>query len=250
MTVTPRIQGCTMTLPGRHIPAMLILLVSLAGCGQSDGGADSTEGAASHADANSDTARPQVVPGDGVVDFKQKGVLTSAAALFGLDGDRESLDMVRTVTSDRAFVTADGVYAFLETPGNFAHLAQVKGEQSLLIKGKLLARGRLVHIESTQPVEGKVPFDMTKYYAYDGQVTTMTGVNKCMCGIKIARMHPSCELGHLHHLVASDGKIYHYVQLADGADAAATMKYHSMPVSVTGRILPGQFISVETIETR
>jgi len=53
---------------------MLTLLVSLAGCGQSDGGADSAEGVASHADANGDTARSQVVPGDGVVDFEQKGV--------------------------------------------------------------------------------------------------------------------------------------------------------------------------------
>lgn len=229
---------------------VLVLLVSLAGCGQSDRGAEATDDAAPPAGAapGANTADQPAAAGDGVVDFDEKGVLTSAAMLFGVGGVRQPLDTVRAATSDRAFVTANGVFAFLETPGNFDHLAKAEGTQPLVIKGKLLTRGRLLHIESTEPVVGKFPIDMTKYHAPDGESTTITGVNKCMCGIKIAQMHTSCQLGHLHHLEAQDGKIYHYLQFTDGADATVTMKYHFKPVSVTGRVFPGQFVLVDSIE--
>lgn len=45
-----------------------------------------------------------------------------------------------------------------------------------------------------------------------GRQVTLEGVNKYQCGLAVADLSHSCKLGHLHHLEADDGKIYHYLQ--------------------------------------
>ena len=115
------------------------------------------------------------------------------------------------------------------------------------LQGKLLTKGRLLHTESVEAVD-EAAVDAARFRTDPGQKVTLTGTNKCMCGIKVAQMHTSCELGHLHHLVAEDGKIYHYLQFAPGGEAMATMTYHFKPMRVVARRLPGQFLLVESIE--
>ena len=49
-----------------------------------------------------------------------------------------------------------------------------------------------------------------------GQSLALKGTNKCQCGLDVAKLPPNCNLGHLHHLDADDGKTYHYMQFAQG----------------------------------
>jgi hypothetical protein len=71
------------------------------------------------------------------------------------------------------------------------------------------------------------------------------GTNKCQCGLSVAELPHSCALGHLHHLEASDGKIYHYLQYGDGKSAFLGHGTHFMNVEVKARVFPGQFLLVE-----
>jgi hypothetical protein len=52
-------------------------------------------------------------------------------------------------------------------------------------------------------------------------------------------------LGHLHHLEANDGKIYQYLQYADGKSAFLGEGTHFKNVELKARVFPGQFLLVE-----
>ena len=189
----------------------------------------------------------------GVVDFQANGVLVLATTFFDVVGERVDVrdvivNLADGATSDLAFVTGDGVYAFLETPENLEALKGIAPGSSVRLVGKLLREGRLLHVDDAEAAEG-LGFDTGGIAASAGEAVTLTGTNKCMCGISIAEMHTSCTLGHLHHLVAEDGQIYQYLQFAAGKDATATMQYHFANVTVTGLLLPGHFLLVDEIET-
>ena len=189
--------------------------------------------------------------GTGVVDFTGTGMLVRASTYFDVARARfnlDEMDLTDVGTSDWAFTTANGVYAFLETPENLETLKGIAPGSSVRLVGKLLREGRLLHVDDAEAVEG-LGFDTGGIAASAGEAVTLTGTNKCMCGISIAEMHTSCTLGHLHHLVTEDGQIYQYLQFAAGKDATATMQYHFANVTVTGLLLPGHFLLVDEIET-
>jgi len=52
-------------------------------------------------------------------------------------------------------------------------------------------------------------------------------------------------MGHLHHLDAIDGKIYHYLQYGDGKSAFLGNRTHFKNVEVNARVFPGHFLLVE-----
>ena len=80
-----------------------------------------------------------------------------------------------------------------------------------------------------------------------GEQVTLAGMNKCQCGLDVADLPHSCDLGHLHHLETEDGRIYHYLQSGSGNDAFLGSGSHFRPVEVTARLLPGQYLLVQEV---
>lgn len=222
---------------------MAISIATIAGCG-SDGpdpqpaGETSTPEVAATSDAGLTS---------GVVDFSEVGVLVAATSFLDASDHGPAAELVQPTTAGRALVTATGVYAFLETPENQAQLRDVEPGTTIRLTGKLMREGRLLHADSVEVFEG-IDLNLNPPRETGAESVTLRGSNKCMCGISEAEMHTSCALGHLHHLVADDGRIYHYLQTDAGQEAFATMNYHFKPVTVVGRVLPGQFLVVESIE--
>ena len=204
------------------------------------------EGGAPVGDASAPEGSSSGAPA--VVDFDQIGLLVEASSFFEATRGRATAEIVEAGTADRALVTPEGVFAFLETPANAEKVGPIEPNTPVRLQGKLLTRGNLLHTESVEAVPSPGAVDARRFQSDPGPTVTLTGTNKCMCGIKVAEMHTSCELGHLHHLVAEDGKIYHYLQYALGRDALATMNYHFKPMRVVARELPGHFLLVESIE--
>lgn len=115
------------------------------------------------------------------------------------------------------------------------------------VRGKLLERGALLHVDNLQKITTVPLIDFARFRNDPGREVTLKGVNKCQCGLAVADLPHSCELGHLHHLEADDGKIYHYLQFASGKDTFLGKDSHFQPVEVTARVLPGQYLLVERV---
>ncbi|WP_422931803.1 hypothetical protein [Singulisphaera sp. PoT] len=183
--------------------------------------------------------------------FEAQGVVADVFDLFPRAlKDKKLADQARaraTVkeVAARALVTRDGVYAFLETPENQRFLKDVKPGTPVSIKGRLLVSGSLLHIDSLSGAKGDVGVDLLRYRDEDGKPATLVGVNKCQCGLNVAELPHSCTLGHLHHLEANDGKLYHYVQTGDGKKAFLGDGTHFKNVEVKARVFPGHFLLVE-----
>ena len=147
----------------------------------------------------------------------------------------------------RALVTEEGVYAFLETPGNAGALEETEPGSVVRVWGRLLGRGALVHADSLKPVTTVPLIDFAAFRNHPGEQVTLAGVNKCQCGLDVADLPHSCQLGHLHHLETGDGRIYHYLQFGSGNEAFLGSGSHFRPVEVTGRLLPGQYLLVQEV---
>ena len=147
----------------------------------------------------------------------------------------------------RALVTEEGVYAFLETPENAGALEETEPGSVVRVWGRLLERGALVHADSLKPVTTVPLIDFAAFRNDPGEQVTLAGVNKCQCGLDVADLPHSCQLGHLHHLETGDGRIYHYLQFGSGNDAFLGTGSHFKPVKVTARLLPGQYLLVQEV---
>jgi hypothetical protein len=189
--------------------------------------------------------RPTVTP------FEGDGVVADVLELFPRAfNDAKKTERVRAQTSlkevaARALVTKEGVYAFLESPENQRFLKDVKPGTAVSVKGRLLVSGSLVHIDSLARAKGDPGIDLARYEDEEGKEVTLRGANKCQCGLNVAELPHSCTLGHLHHLEANDGKIYHYLQYGDGKAAFLGNGTHFKNIEVKARMFPGQFLMVE-----
>jgi hypothetical protein len=189
--------------------------------------------------------------GPPVTPVELNGVVADVLDIFprALKDDKKT-DRARTQTTlkevaARALVTKEGVYAFLETPENQRFLKAVKPGTTVSIKGRLLVAGSLLHIDSLAKAKGNPGVDLARYEDEEGKEVTLRGANKCQCGLNVAELPHSCTLGHLHHLEADDGKIYHYLQYGDGKAAFLGNGTHFKNIEVKARVFPGQFLLVE-----
>ena len=149
-----------------------------------------------------------------------------------------------------ALVTKSGVYAFLETPGNSDHLQGIAPGTAVDLKGRLLVNGALLHIDGLKAVKKAPGIDLDAYRSAAGEEVSLTGYNLCQCGLNVGELPHSCQLGHLHHLQASDGKIYHYLQYGEAQKTYLGIDSHFRPVGVKGRLLPGQYLLVASVTPR
>jgi hypothetical protein len=189
--------------------------------------------------------------GPAVKAFEAEGVIADVFDLFPRAlKDTKQADQARAKATlrevaARALVTKDGVYAFLETPENRRFLKDVKPGTAVAVKGRLLISGALLHIDSLAKAKGDPGVDLAQYRDEEGKESTLRGANKCQCGLSFAELPHSCTLGHLHHLEAGDGKVYHYLQSGDGRPAFLGEGTHFKNVEVKARVFPGQFLLVE-----
>ena len=104
--------------------------------------------------------------GPPVTPFEADGVVADVLELFPCAiKDNKKADRARAQTTlkevaARALVTKDGVYAFLETPENKRALKGVKPGTAVSIKGRLLAAGALLHIDSLSKPKGDPGVDL------------------------------------------------------------------------------------------
>jgi hypothetical protein len=193
----------------------------------------------------------QAADGPPVTPFEAEGVVADVLQLFpcaikdNKKADRAGAQTTLKEVAARALVTKDGVYAFLETPENKRALKGVKPGTAVSIKGRLLAAGALLHIDSLSKPKGDPGVDLARYDEEEGKEVTLRGANKCQCGLNVADLPHSCSLGHLHHLEANDGKIYNYIQYGDGKAAFLGDGSHFKNVELKARVFPGQFLLVE-----
>jgi hypothetical protein len=196
--------------------------------------------------------------GQAVESFRQDGIVMDVRELFPIaakDGQNAAKDgqkaakskdaVTQKETAARAFVTEKGVYAFLETPENRRFLKDVKSGAAVSVEGRLLSSGSLLHIDGLSASKVAPKVDLAKYADEKGTESTLQGANKCQCGLSVGDLPHSCALGHLHHLEASDGKIYHYLQYGDGKAAFFGQGTHFKNVEVKARVFPGNFLLVE-----
>ena len=185
--------------------------------------------------------------------FEERGVVvdvhgfftaaTTAAAVTAVAAENEHV-------AGRALVTEKGVFAFLETPQNARQLRDTEPGSVVQVRGKLLDLGALLHVEALEKVTTVPLIDFAGFRENPGTAATLHGVNKCQCGLAVADLPHSCELGHLHHLEADDGKLYHYLQFASGKDAFLGHGSHFKEVEVTARVLPGQYLLVQKMTVK
>jgi len=189
--------------------------------------------------------------GPPVMPFEADGVVADVLELFPCavkpdkKTERARAQATLKEVAARALVTQDNVYAFLETPENRRFLKDVKPGTAVSIKGRLLVSGSLLHIDSLVKAKGDPKIDLARYDEEAGKEVTLRGTNKCQCGLNVGELPHSCTLGHLHHLEANDGKIYHYLQFGDGKAAFLGNGTHFKNVEVKARMFPGQFLLVE-----
>ena len=189
--------------------------------------------------------------GPSATPFQADGVVVDVLHLFPCAvKDAKKADRARAQTTQkevaaRALVTKHGVYAFLETPENKRFLKDVEPGTAVSIKGRLFAPGALLHIDSLANAKGDPGVDLARYEDEEGKQVTLRGTNKCQCGLNVAELPHSCTLGHLHHLEANDGKIYHYLQYGDGKAAFLGNGTHFKNIEVKARVFPGHFVLVE-----
>lgn len=186
-----------------------------------------------------------------VTTFEANGVVADVQELFpiaakeGKKVDKSRAKATLKEVAGRALVTPKGVYAFLETPENQRALKDIKPGTAVSVKGRLLTAGALLHIDSLATTKADPGVDLSKYAEEKGEEVTLRGANKCQCGLNVADLPHSCTLGHLHHLEAQDGKLYHYLQFGDGKEAFLGNGSHFRNVEVKARVFPGQFLLVE-----
>jgi len=181
-----------------------------------------------------------------IEDFEGHGVIVDVHTFFTAAAqDTGAVEVAHARVAGRALVTEEGVYAFLENPENAGHLAQVGPGSVVLVKGKLLKEGALLHIEALEKQTAVPLIDFARFRNDAGREVVLKGVNKCQCGLDVGSMPHSCELGHLHHLEAADGRIYHYLQFAQGQKVFLGEGFHFQPVAVKARLLPGNYLLVQ-----
>lgn len=180
--------------------------------------------------------------------FDARGVVVDVHTFFSTATSKQAdVQPAHEQLAGRALVTEAGVFAFLETPENAAQLQHTEPGSVVHVRGKLLERGALLHVDSLEKITTVPLIDFARFRNDPGRQATLTGVNKCQCGLAVADLPHSCELGHLHHLEAADGRIYHYLQFASGKDTFLGKDSHFQPVEVTARVLPGQYLLVERV---
>ena len=184
------------------------------------------------------------------VSFDERGVIVDIHTFFRVaTRDRETMPVVaHGSVAGKALVTEDGVYGFLETPENEKLLAAADYGSVVQAKGKLLREGALLHLVSLE-LKTQVPLiDFARFRDDEGLEVELAGVNKCQCGLDVGDLPHSCKLGHLHHLEAGDGRLYHYLQFARGKDFFLGTDSHFKPVAVKARLLPGNYLLVSAAE--
>ncbi len=189
---------------------------------------------------------------EGVTSFEEEGIVVDIHAFFEAAQKTASEDFrdPKDETSGRALVTLSGVYAFLETPENAAHLKGIVPGSGVKLTGRLLVSGSLLHIDKLERLKEAPDVDLEGYQKEQGQPVSLTGKNKCQCGLNVASLPHSCKLGHLHHLEASDGKIYHYLQFGNARDVFLGKGYHFKDVVVKAKALPGHYLLVESVDVK
>lgn len=176
--------------------------------------------------------------------FAQRGVIVDPGSFFTA-ATPDSGEIAGGPSISRALVTEQGVYAFMETPGNEQQLKGTVPGSVVRIEGKLLKEGALVYIDTLE-LQTTVPFiDFARFRSDAGKVVDLKGVNKCQCGLEVGGLPRSCALGHLHHLEAADGAIYHYLRYTQGEQLFLGQGFHFRPVVVQARRLPGNYLLVQ-----
>lgn len=182
-----------------------------------------------------------------VEDFKAEGVIVDVYKYFKVAQALGAAQPAQEGVAGRALVTNDGVYAFLETPENVAALKQAEPSSAVRVEGKVLRAGQLLVLSKLEKIE-KANAALEKFAANAGEDLTLKGVNKCQCVLNVGELPHNCKLGHLHHLESADGNIYHYLQFGKAADAFLGKGSHCRPLTVKGKVLPGHFLLVESVE--
>ena len=183
--------------------------------------------------------------------FESRGVIVDVHTFFttATVGAGAAVEPEQAEVAGRALVTETGLFAFLETPHNAEQLKRTVPGSVVQVRGKLLERGALLHIDQLDLATTVPLIDFARLRTDPGKAVALKGVNKCQCGLAVGDLPHSCELGHLHHLEADDGKIYHYLQFASGKDTFLGRDSHFKPVEVSARLLPGQFLLVQNVTT-
>jgi len=187
-----------------------------------------------------------------VVSFDEVGMVVDIRAFFNAASSEIYQPAIQTDdgVSGRALVTASGIYTFLETPANAKHLKTVQLGTAVHVKGQLLKSGSLLHIESLEQVMEEPEIAVSAYAGAEGEEVTLQGVNKCQCGLDVASLPHNCQLGHLHHLEAEDGRIYHYLPFLKGGDTFLGTGSHFKAVTIRGKEFPGGYLLVEAVSVR
>ena len=179
------------------------------------------------------------------VDFDKGGVIVEVGSFFKGTGVTSG-PAGQTGVAALALATDTGLYSFLETPQNQERLAAIEPGSVVRINGKLLEKGALLHITALERAsEISLDLDLAGLRSAPGRTVSLKGTNKCQCGLDVADLPHSCTLGHLHHLEAEDGKIYHYLKNDTGAGLFAGKDSHFKAVEVRGRLFPGHYLSIE-----
>ena len=179
-------------------------------------------------------------------DFTESGVIVDMEMFFHAASSKGSADQKEGIAG-RALATAGGLYSFLETPENDEKLGDLPAGSVVHVTGKLLERGALLHIaELKRSGTISLDLDLAGLRTDPGLQITLAGTNKCQCGLDVADLPHSCKLGHLHHLEAEDGNLYHYLPDPQGIALFLGQGSHFKDVSVEGRLFPGNYIKVET----
>ena len=183
--------------------------------------------------------------------FDERGVIVDVNSFFTAatrDSQAGKMAVANESVAGKALVTEDGVYGFLETPDNEKMLAATSNGSVVQIVGKLLKAAALLHVDALESKTQVPLIDFARFRNDTGIEVELEGVNKCQCGLDVGDLPHSCKLGHLHHLEAADGQIYHYLQFARGQDFFLGVESHSKPVSVKARLLPGHYLLVSAAE--
>ena len=179
--------------------------------------------------------------------FEARGVIVDVHTFFHpvSAGRDAAIDAAQADVAGRALVTESGLFAFLETPLNAERLKGTEPGSVVHVRGKLLETGALLHLDQLELVTTVPLIDFARFRNDPGREVVLKGVNKCQCGLSVGDLPHSCELGHLHHLEAEDGKIYHYLQFSKGKEAFLGHGSHFKSIEVSARVFPGQFLLVQ-----
>jgi hypothetical protein len=182
--------------------------------------------------------------------FTASGVIVDVHEFFTAARGKKDRphEVANQSVAGKALVTEDGVFAFLETPENESALAETVHGSVVKVQGKLLVEGALLHIDKLEPMTTVPLIDFGLFRRDAGKEVELSGVNKCQCGLNVADLPHSCKLGHLHHLEATDGHIYNYLQIDRGQDVFLGKDSHFAEVAVTARLLPGNYLVVSSVK--